>query len=864
MHGTHSITTQTITEYGFYLTYGTLTHGSSYYNISSNSSLSWDYSAGPPLDTLTSTVGGNKQYFYNAYLIVDGIEIRDALVQSFWTPLWPRVQNVDIIRSVQDDLGLVRLQGRVIDYGSGIEDASAGSLGFYVTDVSKPSADNYLFNLVGTALGILEGTIFEEEKDSLELGKIYYMNAYIEGSHGKYYEESATLERPSGFPVGVQFKIPIIDTSGVNVLSGSSVKLYLNIVDTGETSDIVGTDEIGFYISESLNNCFDGAALKVEISSWGGSSGIYTYDIGEREAGRVYYYGAYTKSSRGGEGIDSNDIWYPVGYISGNSENIVNYFCIAKLDYSLISELDFDSVKVTNKLIDSTPYPYPIDYGILYWYGSSSEIKESGVGLVPVPGTSWDFNIDGLVSGLQYNVVPFVIQNEELIRGETVNFITDLLLCDISSFTITDILGIEDIVSGKFTIILAFNPPYPSESGRCIKLGFTYNIGEVYAPTSILSDDPLVYDFGSQIDLTPKEVTLTNLSTNRHYYVRTFVENQPLSGGVGGGLYYGEIFEFTTPLLPPKIVSNINSVEIYNGYTVSSQILSNPDPEFGNIIAYGFCWKLVGLAEEDPGLPVVTIDDADGSNNLLSGIFDTEYNFELPYDVGFDLIFNTDISYNRAYFIRFYVINSTGSLENIVYNSENFQLIARLPDPFIEFSGELLKPKLLSTELFSYVRASINIGNYDPTIWGGIVEFGLLWDTATDDIASTDFTLDTLSERGGLYKRGDRNGNPEDFQEGSAINPAAYDIVGIWPDASSVYLGTFGISFSEAGLIMPQDPSSVPFNISYDYYVRPYIFIKSIIFNNRDTVPTLIYGDVKTVNFNFGPALVETNFGGGV
>jgi len=291
------------------------------------------------------------------------------------------------------------------------------------------------------------------------------------------------------------------------------------------------------------------------------------------------------------------------------------------------------------------------------------------------------------------------------------------------------------------------------------------------------------------------DASINDLSYNTMYSLRTYAKNIPFIDSnlgseaqqVGGGYAYSTGDSFITPL--PKVLiedpsaaqfpleNDVNPFATYapNIFTkigISGEILDNPDEASGNIIEYGFLFKMFDVEEQGP--TTISYDDfnnetCDISTNLLGGgenydifypdnLADTSFNIadssSVPYkffqslslypkDDGGGLMVK-DLSYNRQYYFGSYArnmsdyylkkglnvpyINIDGITSYKKFNDSSGVFITPWPDPYIQIL-DLEKPSNLNSgSLYTFINVSLEIFNYDPTRWGGIVEFGVIWE----------------------------------------------------------------------------------------------------------------------------------------
>ena len=757
------------------------------------------------------------------------------------------------------------------------------------------------------------------------------------------------------FPDGISFIIPKIRNESVTIINASTAQLNLILDSSGHTVDVPGTDTLGFFLNDSSNNCFFGATdvLKIEITAWDKNSGSYNINVDSLERGKVYFYTGYTELNLidRGEGVDGNDFWYPQGYKFQDSEDIIENFCIGDPSSNPSpGNKTQTTTDLSGVTYGSIPFPTDGKYGFTYWFdGSYNREEKSGTFH---GGQSWDvIKLENLHDSTRYHAMPYIKQSGNYIYGDEIVWYTDLKVCDIS---LNDISGVE-IDNGlryKFSeinISLNTNPPdnFPMEdsSGTVVKLGLCWK------PTNEPSlDEATINDFSNNLlnddiynnvlpngkkiytdaSLNIYDASINDLSMNTMYSIRAYVENEPWKDNnlvvgaqqEGGGIAYSlDVSKnwFITPLPAPTMQdTSLNEIS-ESQIGLSGEILTNPDEASGNIIEYGFYTKQYDLSSS-------FIEDDFDTFNLLS--CDISYNFSwfnqiVPYKFDSSLNIPHDLSYNRPYYVGSYSKNISDFYLNhelVVYAKNNgeetyvnfsgnvetkdLSFNTVWPDPKIEID-QLTKPDDLELgDNYSFLNVSLNITNYDPTIWGGIAEFGIIWEKSENMVgpAESDLTIEWMNSHpvgnnmidgsGGWYRRGDRFSDVGDFVEpkDSSRNggwywnndtnkkmgwqyDASFASSGYWPNSGDIKIGAFRLGLdvyspcslishlhgSESGYGSVQDPSNIPFNTNDSYYIRPYIIVKNHGFWRPETTK-IIYGDPKYMNFTFDGPKVTTDF----
>ena len=276
------------------------------------------------------------------------------------------------------------------------------------------------------------------------------------------------------------------------------------------------------------------------------------------------------------------------------------------------------------------------------------------------------------------------------------------------------------------------------------------------------------------------DASINDLSYNTMYSLRTYAKNEPVVDNnlvvgaqqSGGGIGYSGGDWFITPL--PKVImedpsanpmpieddENIPSYAdgIATKIGISGEILDNPDEASGNIIEYGFLFKMFtpSMVTVPTDYPSFNNETCDISTNVLGGgpdgnifypdnVIDTSFNSEMPHKFFQDFSLYPsngevkDLSYNRQYYFGSYArnlsdhylkhslveqaitngdesyINTDGITSYKKQNNLSGVLITPWPTPFIKII-DLLKPITLTGDSeYSFVNASLEIFNFDQT-----------------------------------------------------------------------------------------------------------------------------------------------------
>jgi hypothetical protein len=955
--GQRSATTQTITEYGFYLSLdgsggpGATTKVSSQ-TADPDNTFHFTYNKLRPIDISFASLGGDVSYNVNAYLIVDNIELSGNTTDiSFNTPAWPKPKNIDISRNVgqgpSGEEGYAILRGQVLDLGFGTENVGGANdvnLGFYIHDnieardglaaKGKVSYDASTAQ-VGDIFELDSSTNAVASSDYLSGGVIYYVNAFIEKATAwwtkpQYYEgpnylgdiDSTTEARldaettagiPNSFPDGMGFSIPKLQNQNPVILDSCAVQFKLNIDSSGHLIGNAnpGTEELGFFWSDDPSKCYNQATNvhNEPIYTWTGDNGIQTLDVSALPQGITCYYTAYTEytAQDRGEGIDGDDIWYPPGYIKQDTTLVYKDFCIGDPSFTQLPAVGNGTITDTTTtlhldLSGDYPIPQPNLNGITYWHhgenvtDSSNEIF--GVNPMPDVGVGGNFALTSLTSGLKYSAIPFIRQDSAGISGEEISWYTSLKECVVQNDPITNIT--KD--SATLNATLSDNPPWNKDPGLCMDHGFVYTKtdDDNYLPTIGVDTlkqmpGPGKTDTGSFGD--SPDGNIAGLDLNRQYNVRTYANNTSASEPTGGGLVYNPASApssiFYTLLPPPTMNSTVTSTIIdVNTVKLDGGITNDPDPtSFGPIEKYGFVWRQYdpsSIPQDLHDIIIPTADDCDGSNNLFVGAF-SEGDFETTLTAGAPRA-SFDLSSNRMYYVRSYAQNKSvhpgrADISGVGYNIVDASFTTKLQLPILITGDIIYPPEDINLNYGAMGWSITNFTQGDPTIWGGLTEFGFIWDTkAGIDASNVDIiTLEHAAAcvgptRAGMYRRGDHNYLPQDFS-GVFLNATPG---GIHPDASfdhlsfvtpDEYLGSSGLGLTNSfsGLpapngIGPADASNTPFLRNVTYVARAYAYVKSIIYGN-ETSPGiypeyLIYSPQIGINFNAIPAEIEADYQG--
>ena len=127
-------------------------------------------------------------------------------------------------------------------------------------------------------------------------------------------------------------------------------------------------------------------------------------------------------------------------------------------------------------------------------------------------------------------------------------------------------------------------------------------------------------------------------------------------------------------------------------------------------------------------------------------------------------------------------INTDGITSYKKFNDEAGVLITPWPDPYIQILELEKPPNLTKASQYTFINVSLEIFNYDPTRWGGIVEFGVIWEKnqklKDSGIDPEDFTTQYMDcsgawvgadGSGGWYRRG-CSGEPVENDFGEPVD----------------------------------------------------------------------------------------------
>ena len=459
----------TITNYGNYI----YLNGSAEEKVNTQTGVpagrTWSFYKEPVIDILSSTLGGGSSYNANSFITIDGIDICGNPIIPFTTPEWPTLQMIDVSRNI----GLTTTSGYAImranwtRNGNGVEivdtTAPQGQFGFFIDDSEYPNENQKDTSPSSAIDSTVVPQTFEINSSQnffyMTTGTQYWINPFINrdfaddfpksSNHTTYYEylsnpttKSITLARKDAgsgdFPVGFTIKIPDISNNVPLIVSGDTVRFNMNTDSSGATIDISGVDEIGFFWNINANNCYLGSGTK-EIITWDKSAGDFYVDRGGFLRGTSYYYSAYGFLSTGagfagprGEGIDGNDYWYSPGYVTNDSTNSSERFCIANPSCLPATNINITTADLVGKRLGDIPRPLDASYGFYYWYDGQVDASNNIEIIGPSPTTWATTELTNLHTGANYFAQPSITQSGYEILGDSVNWWLDLELCDVS------------------------------------------------------------------------------------------------------------------------------------------------------------------------------------------------------------------------------------------------------------------------------------------------------------------------------------------------------------------------------------------------------------------------------------------------
>jgi len=390
-------------------------------------------------------------------------------------------------------------------------------------------------------------TIFKSQLTKLTPNKTYYYKAYAKNKYGTAYGEL------KNFTTG-DYLLPTLTTDSLGNITLTSVKLYGNITDDGETPIL----KRGFCISTNPTPTTTDSTFNT-----GNGIGIFDLIVIKLKAGTKYNVRAFATNAMGtsyGKEITFSTLEYKLPQIQTNSATDIglNFVTLS----GNVKDLGRGELKERGIVVSKSQKPTIDD---MKFKSSVTDLGEYKI----------------LVTKLEVNTKYYArayAQNEAgIIYGDELHFNTlDYKLPQIQTNTATDI-GLDiATLSGNV-----------KDLGR----GELKERGIVVSKSQKPTIDNIKFK-SSVTDLGEYKIVFTNLEVNTKYYARAYAQNE-------AGIIYGDDINFTTdnytaPKVSTNDLQNISFTSLRAGLEVQSEgntkvtdrgvvISTNPIPQLTDL-----------------------------------------------------------------------------------------------------------------------------------------------------------------------------------------------------------------------------------------------------------------------------------------
>lgn len=368
-------------------------------------------------------------------------------------------------------------------------------------------------------------------------------------------------------------RLPEIETMEVTD-EGSLVYVVECAVSSGD----VQIDECGFYCSE--NDSMQGA--EKFLCKLSGST--FTSELSLKGYNRNYYVQAFISNGR-------TEIRSVIETIS--VRELSDY-----VSFGSVTLQSYDRASETARFALAVSFAQGVDvtaFGVLY--GTSPDLMDKGTSLALdfSGGESVEFVLEGLKTGTQYYICPFIADDEAKEYGQ----VQKLNVCSLPSVMIGEV---SEITSSSAKVSGAV-----ADNGGAVIL----EEGIVYAKGQAI---PTIENDKTEAFMTSSDfyVTLSGLSPNTLYSARSYARN---SEGVS---YSSETTAFTTLVSVPSVTTGMNPYNI----TSSSATLNGSLTDYGGETPseLGFYWSESPFEEPSSALKIAASLSGKSMTTSLSGL----------------------------------------------------------------------------------------------------------------------------------------------------------------------------------------------------------------------------------------------------
>lgn len=544
-----------------------------------------------PFETAVNGLILGKRYYVRAYVTNEaGTKYSSSVIDFSTVPTLASVSMRGITNVNRETLTAV-LQGSVDTTG----DPPFIEKGFvYSSSNNMPTLTDAFVKVSGNTVGYYETTI-----TGLELGKTYYVRAYVSNEAGiAYSTEALSFSVNRTTPV-----VSVGETTDIS-LSGKTAVLHGVVEEVGYPSII----EKGFVYS--TNNNVPTSSDNV-ITVDGATGGAYYAAIQNLSLSMTYYVRAYVRNS---EGV----------YYSSTTTSFSTQPTLPEVSVRPVSQVD--RVNLTALLqgcIDSEGNPPYHDRGFVYsstnntpsLNDNSLSVKGSGKGV-----------FEATVTGLE-------LWKKYYVRAYAVNAAGTIYSSTVVSFTVsgtTPVITMDSVTDINLTTLQATFTGRVSEIGYppITERGFVYRVYDGYNPD--INDNKVVSN--AAIEAGSYHVQIGGLQLDKTYIVRAYAINSE------GVIYSSGYTTFNTnsklPVLSGILVSQYDTEALTAD--VSATISDSGNPPFTE---KGFVYSYTTQNPEVNNDMTVVVD------GNQTGKFSTTL---------------SNLVLNKTYYVRAYARNAKG------------------------------------------------------------------------------------------------------------------------------------------------------------------------------------------------------------
>ena len=477
----------------------------------------------------------DKTYFAKAFVVNRNGRILSTNEITFKPSATVPTVSISEVTDVNVEKKSVLLKGNVMFSG----DPLYSEKGFVYSEESTPTIYDKKIVVEGTAAGEFSAPI----TSGLELGKKYYVRAYIRQLNSTFYsDETINFSLNTTQPV-----VSVQEASSLDIQRRSAV-LNGTVVELG----IPNYTEKGFVMADTASPTIYDNKIVVE----GTSGGTFTVPVTNLELDKTYYVRTYIKQ-------------LGATYYSSESIQFILAITPPVCQMAEVSELSYSKCQArVSGTVSEAGLPEYSRRGFVYGFTSNPKVENAKVLYANGKGKGdFSLTISELTQDRQYFVRVFVEQEgKPIYSSNELSFTLSPVAPSLGAISVSEVENNSAKIS--CSIAIAGDPAYTER-------GIVYNTSG--NPVADKSDKKVVVE-GSGIGAFAGRIS--GLSANVTYYVKAYVKQNGL-------FYYSEEQSFKTGKKNPIVNTNNPTNKGYTSVTLNATVTAVGDPVYNK---RGFYW----------------------------------------------------------------------------------------------------------------------------------------------------------------------------------------------------------------------------------------------------------------------------------